>query len=330
MTVCRLLKSAFYTLVGWIALSHGALAQAFPDRPITFVLPSSAGGPAEHSGRLISDRMAQALGQQIIIEPNPGAGGTIALARVARSAPDGYTLLLHQNGFAITPAIYEKLPFDIEKDFVTVGLINQSFSVLVGRKDLPANTFAELVAWMKGPGKPAKYGHPGPGSTGHLQSTMLVRALGVDASLVAYRGIAPAVNDLLGGHIDIANVGAAVATEQVKSGTLKPFAMGASMRSPVLPDVPTFGELGFREQERPFWHALFAPAATPRPILDKLNAALREALADTTVKKHFTESGLELFPASQQSLDGAGDYVKSEIRFWGKVVRDNNVKVSNN
>jgi tripartite-type tricarboxylate transporter receptor subunit TctC len=310
------------------AFAGTGLADTYPSRVITLIVPSSAGGPADATARLIVDRMSAALGQQIVIENVPGAGGTIGMGRVARAAPDGYTLLIHQNGFAITPALYEKLPFDTAKDFATIGLVNLSHTYLLGRQSLPPNTFAELAAWMNGPGKPGKWGHPGAGTNGHLQSTIVMRVMGVHPTFIPYRGIAPAVNDLLGGHIDVAGVGAAVATRLVQAGKLKAFASTASKRDPALPDVPTYGELGHKELERPFWHALFAPAGTPRPVLERINAALRETLADPKVKEAFAANAVAAYPEDQRSIEAGGDYIRKEIAFWGKVVRENNVRLN--
>ena len=303
-------------------------AQEFPAKSITLIVPSSAGGPADVAARLIVDRMSAILGQSIVLETMPGAGGTIGMARVARATPDGYTLLIHQSGFAITPAIYSKLNFNTAKDFTTIGLVNFSASLLCGRENLPVKTYAELEAWIKGPGKPVKYAHPGPGTSGHLSMLIHIRAMGdVQVSAISYRGIAPAVNDMLGGHIDIASVSAAVATPLVKSGKLKAFATAGSRRSADLPDLPTFGEVGHKQMERPFWHALFAPAATPRSILEKLNAALRETLADPKTMQAYERSSVEAHPEAMRSIEASHAYVQSEIKLWARVVRENNVKM---
>jgi tripartite-type tricarboxylate transporter receptor subunit TctC len=311
---------------GCALAAQGAVAQSYPNRVITIIVPSSPGGPGDVSARLIAERLSASLGQQIVIETVPGAGGTIGMGRVARAAPDGYTLLVHQNGFAITPALYEKLNFDTAKDFVAVGLLNRSYTVFVGRKSLPANNFAELVAWMKGPGKPAKVAHPGKGTNGHLQTLMFVNAIGTEATFVPYRGIAPAVNDLLGEHIDVTQVGAAVAAPHIRAGSMKAYVSTASQRIAAFPDIPTLGEVGYKDLERQFWHALFAPAATPKPILERLNAALQETLADPRVQKAYADSGVEAYPPEQLSLDAANTFLREELAFWGKVVRDNNVK----
>lgn len=314
-------------LFAW-ALLHGPVhAQHYPQRPITIIVPSSPGGPADNAARLIADRMGAILGQPVIIETVPGAGGTIGMARVARAEPDGYTLLVHQNGFAITPALYDKLSFDAARDFVAIGLVNRSFTYFAGRKSLPAKNFAELVAWMKGPGKPVRFAHPGVGSNSHLQSLMFVRAVGAEATLIPYRGIAPAVNDLLGEHVDLTQVAAAVAAPHIRAGRMIAYASTASKRDPAFPEVPTLGEVGHPELERPFWHALFAPAATPKPVLERLNAALRETLADAQVRKLYADSGLEAFPPEQSSIDAANAFVRDEIAVYGRVVRENNIKL---
>ena len=214
-----LLKATF-ALACVVFATHQAQAQNYPQRPITIIVASSAGGPADTAARLIVDRMSAAFGQQIIIETVAGAGGTIGMGRVARAAPDGYTLLIHQNGFAITPAIHDKLPFDTRKDFVAVGLVNQSRTFLLGRKSLDAKNFTELLAWMKLPATTVKIAHPGKGTLGHLQLAALARTLGIKADFIPYRGSAMALNDLLGGHIDITHVAAAVSAPYVSAGEL--------------------------------------------------------------------------------------------------------------
>ena len=317
-------------LLAQLSLSRLFLARAdeFPNKPITLIVPSSAGGPADVASRLIVEKLSAILGQSIVIETIAGAGGTIGMARVARAAPDGYTLLIHQTGFAITPAIYHKLSFDTANDFVAIGMVNFTASLLCGRESLPVNTYAELESWLKGPGKPIRYAHPGPGTSGHLTMLMHIRLMGdVEVSAVSYRGIAPAVNDMLGGHIDIASVSAAVATPLVKAGKLKVFATAAAKRSADLPDVPTFGEVGLKQMERPFWHALFAPSATPRPILDKLNAALRETVRDPQVIEAYRKSSVEAYADEAMTIEASQSYVRSEMALWDKVVKEHGLKM---
>lgn len=322
------LTSLMATALGAAAMFSAGPAQAqnFPTKPIVIVAASSAGGPTDASARMIADSLASALGQQVVVENVPGAGGTIAMSRVARAAPDGYTLLVHQNGFAIAPALYSRLTFNTEKDFTPVILLNRSETFIIGRKDLPANNWKELVDWMKKSNQPTRFAHPGIGTNGHLQSTMLVNAIGAPTTLIAYRGIAPGVTDLIGGHIDLAQVGPPLAAPHVRSGNAKLFATTGFSRNKQFPDVPTLGEVGHPELQLWFWHALWAPSGTPKPILDKLNEAMRKALTDERVKKNYANSLVEAFPADELSREAAQAFIQKEFALWRKVVKEHNIK----
>jgi tripartite-type tricarboxylate transporter receptor subunit TctC len=319
--------------IGCLALGFGLLiqgglnAQGYPQRPITIIVGAAAGGSADTAVRLISDRMSALLGAQIVVENVPGAGGMTGTARVARSNPDGYTLMMQQTGIATLSTLYPGLPFSVEKDLVAVGLVNTSASFLVGRKSLPANNFNELVAWMKNSPNPAKVAHQGVGSLGHLTAVLFAKAVGVEVNLIPYRGVGPAMNDLVGEHIDVSSGSVPVAAPLIAAGNIKGYALSANKRYPPLANVPTFGDLGYPQLERPFWHALFAPSGTPRPILDKLNAALRDTLADPEIKKAYEERGLDMFPPQQLTLEAAATYVKAETELWSKVIRENNIKI---
>jgi len=303
-----------------------AQAETYPQRPITLVVATAAGGPGDVIARLIADRMSIVLGQQVMVENAAGGGGIIGAARAARAKPDGYTLLIHQTGITIAPALYPKLPFDVEKDLTAVGLVNVSYAFLVGRKTLPADNIKGLVDWMKGPGKPAKFAHPGTGSMGHLTTVVFAKEIGAEIDAVPYRGVGPGLNDLMGGHVDLIWAGPGVALPQIKAGTVKVFAFNGDKRSPVLSNVPSTGELGYKEADIPFWQALFAPAGTPRPIIDQLNAALREAVKDPRVVKAFEDSGAETYPPEKQTVEAANDFIRSEVARWRKVVSENNIK----
>jgi tripartite-type tricarboxylate transporter receptor subunit TctC len=303
-----------------------ATAQNFPSKPITLVTASSAGGPTDAAARMIADTLSSVLGQQVVVENVAGAGGTIAMSRVARAAPDGHTLLVHQNGFAIAPALYSKLTFDIEKDFTPVIFLNRSETFIIGRKDLPANNWKELVAWMKESKQPTRFGHPGVGTFGHAQTTLLVNAIGAPTTLIAYRGIPPAVNDLLGGHIDLAQVGPPLAAPHVRSGNAKLFATTGFSRNKNFPDVPTLGEMGHPELQLWFWHALWAPAGTPKEVLDKLNEAMRKTLADERVKKNYANALVEAFPEPELTREAAEASIRKESALWRKVVEENKIK----
>jgi tripartite-type tricarboxylate transporter receptor subunit TctC len=298
----------------------------YPQRPITLVAATAPGGPGDTAARLIAERMTPILGQQVVVENVSGAGGILGASRVARAKPDGYTLLLHQTGITVAPAIDANLSFDVRKDFVTVGLVNTSYFFLVGRNNLPPNNFRELVAWMKGAGHPAKFAHPGVGSLGHLTTLLFAKFAGTDIDAIAYRGIGPAMNDLLGGHVDLLWPGAVAAAPLIKAGKLKGYAFGGKERSKLAPDIPSVAELKAPELITPFWHALFAPAATPEPIVRTLNAALREALAHPQLRKAYEDSGVEAFPPEMLTVEASNAFVQGEISRWDAVVKEFKLK----
>jgi tripartite-type tricarboxylate transporter receptor subunit TctC len=302
-----------------------ASAQTYPTRPVTMIVAFPPGGADDATARMIQDPMQKALGQPIVIENIGGAGGMIAAAKAARATPDGYTILQHQDALAAGMALYPNRTFDAEKDFIPIGLINTVSNTIAGRPTLPPNNFKELLAWMKEPGRRAKIGHPGVGSFGHLAEVLAFQQMGVKVIQVPYRGAGPALVDLLAGQVDLGPISAVVAQPLVKSGKLKAYAIIGRKRFAGLPDLPTMGELGYKKLDIDFWHMLLAPAGTPRPIVDKLNAALRVALADPKVKKLFSDGGMDEYPADQETPEAAAALLKSEIKLWGEVVRDNHI-----
>lgn len=307
-------------------LGGSATAQSYPTRPVTLVVPFPAGGATDAIGRILQESMSQTLGQQLVIENVGGAGGMIGSARVARAAPDGYTVLLHQVGLAAGMTLYPNATFDAEKNLTGIGLVNNSASVIAGRSSLEPNTMAELVRWMKQAGQHAKIAHAGVGAFGHLCGVMFAQEVGVAADQIPYRGGGPALNDLVAGHADLSCLSAAVVRPLVKSGKLKAYGIIGKKRFSGLPEVPTMSEAGYKNLGLDFWHILFVPAGTPRPVIDKLNAALRHALADTKVIETFTRSGMDLFPASEITPEAATAMLKSEIKRWGEVIRANNIQ----
>jgi tripartite-type tricarboxylate transporter receptor subunit TctC len=312
-------------LAALILTTGAAAAQTYPSRPITLVVPFPPGGATDAISRIIQDGMSQSLGQQLVIENIGGAGGMIAAAKAARAAPDGYTIMIHQVALAAGATMYKNLTFDAEKDFVAIGLINTAASTWVGRADLPPNNMAELIRWMKEPGRNAKVAHPGVGSFGHLAGLLVTEELGVAVTQVPYRGAGPALNDLLAGQVDLASQSAVQAGPLIKAGKLKPYAIIGRSRFAGLPDLPTMGELGYNKLDLDFWHMLLAPAGTPRPVVDRLNVALRYALADAKVKKTFAEGGMDAFPPEQETSEAAAALLRSEIKLWGDVIRANNI-----
>jgi tripartite-type tricarboxylate transporter receptor subunit TctC len=304
-----------------------ARAQAYPTRTVTIVAPTAAGGPGDIAARIVAEKMSSNLGQTIVVENMAGAGGMQGTARVARAEPDGYTLLVHQTGIAVTPALDPPPPFNVEKDLVAVGLVNTSYLVLVGRKSLPPDDLAGLIAWMKAPGTRVRFAHPGSGTLGHLATLVFARSVGVEIDAVPYRGVAPAMNDIVGGHVDLVWGGAAVSTKLLTAGTLKGYVVGGPKRLPQIESLPHAHEAKQPSLDMPFWHALFAPAATPKPVIERLNTALAEALADPQVIKSYADGGAEPFPANMRSPAVAQAFVRSEIARWGGVARANAAKL---
>jgi tripartite-type tricarboxylate transporter receptor subunit TctC len=306
-------------------LAAPALAQTYPNKPITLICPFPPGGATDAIARIIQDAMTQSLGQQLVIENIGGAGGMIAAARAARAAPDGYTLMIHQVALAAGVTMYKNLSFDAEKDFVPIGLINNAASTWAGRPTLPPNNIAELIKWMKTPGQNIRVAHAGVGSFGHLAGVLVSQEIGADVIQVPYRGAGPALNDLLANEVDLSSISAVQAAPLIRAGKLKAYAIIGPKRFDGLPELPTMGESGYRKLDLNFWHMLLAPTGTPRPMIDKVNAALRHALADARVKKTFADGGMDLFPADQETPEAAAALLKSEIKLWGDVIRVNNI-----
>jgi len=307
--------------------AESASAQDYPNKPITMIVSFAPGGATDAIGRIIQDSMSRYLGQQIVLENLGGAGGMLAATKTARAAPDGYTIMIHQVALAAGVTMYKNLSFDAIKDFAPIGLINTAASTWSAPADLPPKDMAELVKWMKEPGRSAKIGHPGVGSFGHLAGLLVAHELGVTVTQVPYRGAGPALNDLLAGQVDLSSQSAVQAAPLIKAGKLKSYGLIAKKRFAGLPDLPTMGELGYKKLDLDFWHMLLAPAGTPRPIIDKLNAALRHAVADEKVKQIFADGGMELFPPDQYTPEAAATLLKNEIALWGDVIRANNIQV---
>jgi tripartite-type tricarboxylate transporter receptor subunit TctC len=302
-----------------------AAAQTYPDHPVTLLVAFPPGGADDAIARIIQDPMQKALGQPIVVENFGGAGGTIAAARAARAEPDGYTILLHQDALAAAMTLYPARTFDAEKDFVTVGLINTAATTFAGRPNLPPDTFSELLRWAKTPGQIIKVGHPGVGSFGHLADVLIMQELGMKVTQVPYRGAGPALVDLLGGQVDLSIISAVVAGPLVNTGKMKAYAVIGRKRFAALPELKTMGELGYKKLDIDFWHMLLAPAGTPRPIVDKLNTALRAALADAKVQKTFADGGMDEFSADEETPEAASALLKREIKLWGDVIRANHI-----
>jgi putative tricarboxylic transport membrane protein len=305
-----------------------AQAQSYPSRTVTIIVPYPASGPTDQVARQLAPKLSDKFGHNFIVENVSGGGTNIAGARVARAAPDGHTLFIHNLQISANVALYKTLPFDTEKDFIPVTMINSNPLVLVGRKTLEAKTLPELVAWMKT--TPAKMAHPGTGSTGHLATFLLAQALGVKVDHIPYRGAAPMLQDTLGGHIDLFFATPQQVVGQFASGAVKVFGITSKETSPQFPGVASFVQAYGPALEVSFWHIFLAPAGTPAPIVAALNAALQEALDDPVILSAWAASGMAPYPKEQRTPEGAGAYLKKEIAHWGQVVRDNKIEAPTN
>ena len=316
----RRLAIAAGAALGLLALAPlSAHAQAYPAKAITIIVPFSAGGATDILARVVGQYMAKDLGQPVIVDNRAGAGGNIGTQAVARATPDGYTLLMGTVGtHAINQSLYDKLPFDPIKDFTPLTRVALVPNLLVANPAQPFKTVKDMLAYAKAnPGK-VTFGSSGSGSSIHLSGELFKHMAGVDIQHVAYRGSAPAVNDLLGNHIAVMFDNMPSAIGHVKSGKLRPIAVTTPKRSPALPDVPTIAEAGVPGYEATSWFGLLAPAKTPAPIVAKLNASILKALADPDVKKKLMEQGAEPHPESPEQF---AQFIASETAKWGKIVK---------
>jgi len=307
----------------WPVLAGAAQALDYPMRPITIVVPFPAGGPVDTLARLLAEPMRASLGQPVIVENVGGAGGTVAVARVSRASPDGYTMILgNWTSFVGTPAVYS-VPFDVLKDFQAVALLSFSPLVLVARKTLPAGNVKELIAWLRrNPGK-ATAGTIGIGSPSQVGTFYFEKLTGTKIQAVSYRGAAPALTDLLAGQIDLRMGAEASQTlPYLRSGAIKAFAVMSEKRWPAAPEIPTIEEAGVPELALPFWQAFWVPGATSRTIVAKLNAAAVAALADASVRRRLNELGQEILPPEQQTPESLGAYHRAEIDKWWPITKE--------
>ena len=298
-----------------------AFAQGYPTKAITLVVPFAAGGPTDIVARTLAGVMTKSLGQTVVVENKAGAGGTLAAGHVMRAAPDGYTYLIHHNGMATAPALYRKLPYNPQTDFEHVSQVIDVPMTLLGRKSLPANTFPELLAYMKAQGDKINLAHAGLGAVSHLCGMVLRQAVGVDMTTVPYQGTGPAFQALLGGQVDILCDQTTQTTPHIKAGTVKFYGVTTRDRIKVLPDAPTLAEQGLKGFEVVVWHGIYAPKNTPKDATEKFASALRAALKDPAVVQRMTELGAEFVPDSKLTPEGLRTWLKQETERWGPVIK---------
>ena len=305
-----------------LVATGAAVAQAaFPAKPVTVVVPFSAGGPTDVVARLIGVPMGKALGQTVIIDNALGAGGTIAAAKVARAAPDGYTIFLHHMGMSTAPALYRKLSFDPLKDFEYIGQVVDVPMTLLGRKDLPANNFKELQAYVKANGNKVTLANAGLGAVSHLCGLLFMSQMGVELTTVPYKGTGPAMNDLLGGQVDLLCDQTTQTVPFIKDGRIKVYGVTTHNRLGSLPNVPTLDEQGLKAFEVKVWHGMYAPKGTPKEVIDKLNAALKTAMAEPHVKQRLAELSSDIPSADKMTPEGLRTHLTAEIAKWGPVIK---------
>jgi putative tricarboxylic transport membrane protein len=309
-----------------VAFGAGAAAQDYPSRTVTIIVPYPAGGPTDQLARVLAPRFAESLGQNFIVENISGGGTTIATGRVARGAKDGHTLLLHNLQISANVALYPKLNFDTEKDLTPVAFINQNPLVLVGRRSLAANTLVELFDTMKN--TQVRMAHPGTGSTGHLATSLLAKEAKVDVVHVPYRGAAPALQDIAGGHVDLFFATPQSVVQTVANGQMKAYGITSKATSPQFPNVASFVDALGPKLEILYWHALFVPAGTPKPVIDRLNAVLLQVMDDPAIVRAWADTGVTPFGKGQRSPQAAQALLRDEIARWSQVVRDNNIQPS--
>ncbi len=308
-----------------VALTAGAaLAQGYPDKPITIVVPFTAGGPTDKVARDFAEAMRKHLNNQSIVVDNVGgAGGTLGAAKAAKAAPDGYTLLLHHIGMATSPALYRNMPYKTLDDFEYVGMINEVPMTVIGRSTLPANSFAELTKWLEANKGKINLANAGLGSASHLCGLLFQQSLKIDMTTVPYKGTAPAMNDLLGGQVDLMCDQTTNTTSQVEAGKVKAYAVTTAKRltTPAYAKLPTLDEAGLKGFNVSIWHGLYAPKGTPKPVLDKLNAALKSALADPDFTKRQEALGAVIIHDGRTSPAEHKKFVEAEINKWGPVIK---------
>lgn len=316
--------STLLVVCGALAAAGPAVAQSYPARPITLVVPFAPGGSASTAARSVADKMSETLGQQIVIDNRGGAGGTVATRAVAKAPPDGYTLLVVTSATVGTsPSLFQNLGYDPRKDFAPIGLIAATPNLIAVHPTFPARSLAELIKIGKEATTPIPYGSPGTGTLNHLTVELLAYRTGMKVAHVPYKGAGPALNDLLGGHINVLISAIPNAHSHIVAGTIHGLAVTGAKRSALIPDVPTFAEAGLPGYDVPLRWGLAAPAGTPRPIIDKLNAALNAALATDEVRQRLAIEGAEPQPTTPEEYAAIID---REVAMWSDLVKAAGIK----
>ena len=310
-----------YLAIAFAFAAGGVAAQQYPTKSITMLVPYAAGGPTDTVARVVAQAMSKPLGQTVIVENKPSAGGILAPEQVKNSKPDGYTILIHHIGMATVPALYRQLRFNPLTDFEYIGLINEVPMTLIARANFPANNFKEFLAYIKKNKDKVSYANAGIGAASHLCGMLFMSAIGTDLLTVPYKGTGPAMNDLLGGQVDFMCDQTTNTTSQIKSGKVKVYGVTSAKRVPSLPEIPTLQEQGLKSFEVGIWHALYAPKGTPKPVLDKLVGALQDSVKDEGVRKKFADLGATTYPPDKATPAALQAHLKAEIDKWTPLIK---------
>jgi len=318
-----MLRTTIATAATVLALAGSAAAEDWPTRPITLVVPFAAGGGVDLNARIQAQHMSELLGQSIIVENVGAAAGMAGGQRVAKSAPDGYTILIGNTGtHAYNQWLYKKPLYNAITDFDPVGLMTESPRALIARKSLPVDNLQGLIAYLKANAATAQFGSAGVGSGTHLPCVLFNLAIGANITHIPYRGEGPVMQDLIGGRVDYMCATIQSGAVQVKDDTVKGIAVMAETRVPILPDVPTTGEQGLPGVEASVWNAFFVPKGTPQPIIRKLNKAMSDTLDDPAIRQRLEELGLVVVPPERRSPEYLAKFVPAEVERWGKPIRE--------
>jgi tripartite-type tricarboxylate transporter receptor subunit TctC len=313
----RNLVAAFAAL----AFSAAASAQDFPTRNVTVIVPFAAGGPTDTVARLIAQQMTKTLGQSVIVENVAGAGGTLGVERVAKAKPDGYQLVLMHIGISTSVSLYRNLRYDPVKELEPIGLITDVPMTLVARANFPAKDMKELIAYVKANKDKVTLANAGVGAASHLCGMLFQSAIQTDLTTIPYKGTGPAMTDLIGGQVDFLCDQSTNTTQQIKGGKVKAYAVTTKTKVPSLPELPTLDSSGLPGFEVAVWHGLWAPRGTPKPAIDKLNAALKTALKDPAVIAKFAELGTEPVADARVTPAALDAHLKAEIAKWGPIIK---------
>ena len=314
------IKSLFLT-AAIVAFSGVASAQAYPTKPITMIVPFAAGGPTDTVARTVAALMSKSLGQTVVVENVGGAGGNIGNEKVARAAPDGYTVLLMHIGISTSASLYRNLRYNAATDLEPIGLVTTVPMTMIANKDFPPNNMKEMIAYVKANKDKVSYANAGIGAASHLCGMLFMSAIQTDLLTVPYKGTAPAMTDLLGGQVNFMCDQTTNTTSQIKGGKVKVYGVTSKTRVASLPDVPTMDEAGFKDFEVGIWHGMWAPKATPKAIIDKLNAALNEALNNEDLKKKFADLGTAPEPVERRKPEVLRAFLPAEIAKWAPIIK---------